>query len=301
MAEEGQTRDPAPSREEERGGSAGIPPGPGGARSKERPYERQESESPGPPEGQGPEAQPAPPPKDHRGRAGQKSRAPAKGPRPEAVAAREEARAAVRERRVAEQRRHKSLQRRRRLRNGAVLGLIIIVVTGFIVLGKVRSRASVRAFSRASLAAGCTPVQDTDGNLSHRHLNPGERVSYSTSPPSGGDHNPSPLVAGVYTTAFSDDPNAQNSIYQAVHSMEHGYVEVWYGGSSSDPQFEQLAKNFGNDTKVILSPYPQLPAGKTIGLTVWGRLQTCQKVSVPQVRGFINLYRLKTAPEPLAP
>ena len=230
---------------------------------------------------------------------------PAKGPRPDAVtahaAAREEARAAVRERRVAEQRRHKSLQRRRRLRNGAVLGLIIIVVTGFIVLGKVRSRASVRAFSRASLAAGCTPVQDTDGNLSHRHLNPGERVSYSTSPPSGGDHNPSPLVAGVYTTAFSDDPNSQNSIYQAVHSMEHGYVEVWYGGSSSDPQFEQLAKNFGNDTKVILSPYPQLPAGKTIALTVWGRLQTCQKASIPQVRGFINLYRLKTAPEPLAP
>src|SRR2546426_8076410 len=107
MAEEGQTRGPDPSREEERGGSAGIPPGPGGARSEERPYERQERESPGPPEGQGPEAQPAPPPKDHRSRAGQKPRVvPAKGPRPEALAARaaarEEARAAARERRVAE-------------------------------------------------------------------------------------------------------------------------------------------------------------------------------------------------------
>ena len=192
-------------------------------------------------------------------------------------------------------------QHRRWLRNGGVLGLIVIVVTGLIVWSKVRSGAAVRAFNQASLAAGCTPVKDTGANLSHRHLGQGERVTYSTSPPSGGDHNPSPLRAGVYTTAFSDDPNATDSIYQAVHSLEHGYVEIWYGGSVSDSQFQQLAQEFAGETKVILSPYPQLPAGQTIGLTAWGRLQTCHKLSIPQVRGFINLYRLKTALEPLAP
>jgi len=102
-------------------------------------------------------------------------------------------------------------------------------------------------------------------------------------------------------TAFADDPNATDSIYQAVHSLEHGYVEIWYGGSASDSQFQQLAQEFAGETKVVLSPYPQLPAGETIGLTTWGRLQTCHKVSIPQVRGFIDLYRLKTALEPLAP
>jgi len=179
--------------------------------------------------------------------------------------------------------------------------LIVVIVTGLIVLSRVRSGAAVRAFNQASEAAGCTPVKDTGANLSHRHLGPGERVTYSTSPPSGGDHNPSPLSAGVYTTAFSDDPNATDSIYQAVHSLEHGYVEIWYGGSASDSQFQQLSQEFASETKVILSPYPQLTAGQTIGLATWGRLQTCQKVSIPQVRGFIDRFRLKTAPEPLAP
>ncbi len=305
MAKEGPGKNRA-SRPGGTGGPAGTRPGARPEPSEHRPHERQQAESlNSPKEPEAPTRSPSPP-KSQKSRRGQRPEdVPAKGPRPGSVAARaaarDEARAAALERRVAEQRRRKTLQRRGWLRNGGVLGLIVIVVTGLIVWSKVRSGAAVRAFNQASLAAGCTPVKDTGDNLSHRHLGPGERVTYATSPPSGGDHNPTPLRAGVYTTAFSDDPNATDSIYQAVHSLEHGYVDIWYTGSASDSHFQQLAQEFAGETKVILSPYPQLPAGETIGLTTWGRLQTCRKVSVGQVRGFINRYRLKTAPEPLAP
>jgi hypothetical protein len=50
---------------------------------------------------------------------------------------------------------------------------------------------------------------------------------------------------------------------------------------------------------VIVASYPQLPTG-TVGLTAWGRLQTCQKANTAQIAQFIKLYRLKTASEPQA-
>jgi hypothetical protein len=95
----------------------------------------------------------------------------------------------------------------------------------------------------------------------------------------------------------STDPNAYPNIYQAVHSMEPGYVVVWYKGLSSQ-QVDSLGQ-FGNDFKVIVASYPQLPTG-TVGLTAWGRLQTCQKANTAQIAQFIKLYRLKTASEPQA-
>src|SRR5437667_10053 len=142
-----------------------------------------------------------------------------------------------------------------------------------------------------------TKNQNTDNNLSHAHLTTGQKATYTTSPPTGGPHNPTPLPAGVYAE-LSADPNVSPNIYQAVHSMEHGYVVVWYKALSSQ-QVDSLGQ-FGDDFKVIVAPYAQLPTG-AVGLTAWGRLQTCQKVSTAQIAQFIKLYRLKTASEPQAP
>ena len=168
---------------------------------------------------------------------------------------------------------------------------------GAVVFNRLNAVAARRAFQDLSAAVGCSSVRNTDNNLSHTHLSPGEKVSYTTSPPTGGAHNPTPLPAGVYAE-LSADPNVSPNIYQAVHSMEHGYVVVWYKGLSSQ-QVDSLGQ-FGDDFKVIVAPYPQLPTG-AVGLTAWGRLQTCQKVSTAQIAQFIKLYRLKTASEPQAP
>ena len=222
---------------------------------------------------------------------------PAKGPRPDVSARRQRERAAAVEQRRAEKLRAEALQRRRQLRKVTILVMVGLLIVGAIVFKRLTAIPAQRALREVSVAAGCGSVQNTDNNLSHAHLTAGQAVTYSTSPPTGGAHNPRPLPAGAYPQ-LSADPNVYPNIYQAVHSMEHGYVIVWYKGLSS-AQLDSLGQ-FGNDFKVIVTAYPQLPTG-TVALTAWGRLQTCQRMSTAQIAQFIKLYRLKTASEPQAP
>jgi hypothetical protein len=176
-----------------------------------------------------------------------------------------------------------------------VIALAVVVLAVVIGFFAVRSAQAGKEFQRLSTAAGCTAVQDTNpgGNtLGRTHLGPTETVTYSTSPPSGGPHNPVPLPHGVYAN-LSTDPAASPNIYQAVHSLEHGYVGIWYKSSS---ELAQLTP-FGDGSKVIVISYPQLPKG-SVALTAWGRLQSCDRTDSKQIQAFVDRYRLKSAPEP---
>lgn len=224
---------------------------------------------------------------------------PAKGPTAEAAAKRQEARAAARSKREEALRRKKAAERKRRLRNMGILGIAVVVIAAAVTYGVFHSRANKHAFTTLSAAAGCTGVQDTDPGLktlSHAHLGVTQTVTYSTSPPTGGAHNPEPLTSGVYG-ALSTDPGTNPNIYQAVHSLEHGYVIAWYKNSSDLPALNTLAA--ANTFKFIVTAYPTLPTG-TVGLTAWGRLQYCDKLNTDQIQHFIDQYRLKSASEPNA-
>jgi hypothetical protein len=229
---------------------------------------------------------------------------PAKGPTAEAAAKREEARTAARERRMEAQKQKKAAERKRKLRNSAIYaGIAVIVVVG-IVFAFLSSRHSTQAFATLSKAAGCTDVQDTTslaGTTSRTHLtdaqiNAGVTVTYSTSPPSGGTHHPSPLPKGVYgplSTNAKDNPN----LYEAVHSLEHGYVDIWYGSGLSSDQIASL-RSLADQDKVLVISYPNLPNGKSVAMSTWGRLQSCDKVNTNEIQAYIDQYKLKTAPEP---
>jgi len=205
------------------------------------------------------------------------------------------------------QKRKKAAERKRKLRNSAIFaGIAVLVVVG-IVFAFLSSRHSTPAFATLSKAAGCTDVQDTtslSGTTSRTHLTPeqinaGVTVTYSTSPPSGGAHHPSPLPKGVYgplSTSPKDNPN----LYQAVHSLEHGYVDIWYGNGLSNDQIASL-RSLADQDKVLVISYPNLPASQSVAMTTWGRLQSCGQVNTRQIQGYIDQYKLKTAPEPGAP
>jgi hypothetical protein len=232
---------------------------------------------------------------------------PAKGPTAEAAAKREEARTAARERRIEAQKRKKAAERKRKLRNSAIYaGIAVLVVVG-IAFAFLSSRHSKQAFATLSKAAGCTDVQDTTslaGTTSRTHLTPeqinaGVTVTYTTSPPSGGPHHPSPLPKGVYGP-LSTNPKDPNNLYRAVHSLEHGYVDIWYGNGLSNDQIASL-RSFADQDKVLVISYPNLPSGKSVARSTWGRLQSCDKVNTNQVQAYIDQYKLKTAPEPAAP
>src|SRR5207244_2163604 len=172
---------------------------------------------------------------------------PAKGPTAEAAARREEARAAARERRLEAQKRQKAAQRKRKVRNWAIYGGIAVAVVALTALAVVSSRHSTQAFTSLSKAAGCTDVQDTTSlpgttdrtHLTDAQISSGVTVTYSTSPPSGGTHYPSPLPKGIYGP-LSPNPRANPNIYEAVHSLEHGYVDIWYGNGPSTDQINSL-------------------------------------------------------------
>lgn len=229
-------------------------------------------------------------------RSGGTTRAPASGD----TRAHEDRRAKAKERRRAEQQRRRARERRRRLRTWGLVALAAAAVAGLVALRVARNAAEARRAEALGQAAGCGKVTKV-GGLSQGHLQPGEPAPrYATSPPVGGPHAPAPLSAGVYNDPLSEDLAATGpTIYQAVHSLEHGYVVVWYQGLT-DAQVDQLSKAFENERKVIVAPYPRLDRGE-VALTAWGRLQTCERPDTTLIRSFITRFRERTAPEPGAP
>src|SRR4029077_2024457 len=227
--------------------------------------------------------------------------APAKGPTAEAAARGGEARTAARGGGLEAQKRQKAAERKRKVRNWVIYGGAGAVVVVLIVLVVASSRHSKQAFSALSSAAGCTAVQDTTklaGTTDRTHLtdaqiSSGVTVTYSTSPPSGGTHYPSPLPKGVYGP-LSTNPKDNPNLYMAVHSLEHGYVDIWYGNGLSTDQINSL-RSFADQDKVLVISYPNLPAGKSVAMTTWGRMQTCDKVNTVQIQAYIDQNKLKTA------
>ena len=296
---------PAPPKSPAPGDAPGAPAPAEDASTEDAPaQDAPAQDAPGTPAGE-PQAPEWPKPPSTRGTR-KPAVVPAKGPTAEAAARREEARTAARERRLEAQKRQKAAERKRKVRNWALYGGIAVLVLVGIAFAVVSSRHSTQAFATLSRAAGCTDVEDTTklaGTTDRTHLtdaqiSSGVTVTYSTSPPSGGTHYPSPLPKGVYGP-LSTNPKENPNLYEAVHSLEHGYVDIWYGNGLSTDQVNSL-KSFADQDKVLVISYPNLPAGKSVAMTTWGRLQSCDKVDTDEIQAYIDQYKLKTAPEPSA-
>jgi hypothetical protein len=226
---------------------------------------------------------------------------------------------------------------RRTMYRRAAIGLVVAaLIAGIVVLStrpkgsplNAEERGLLAAATQAVQAAGCDEVQTTkeySGGNDRAHIGPGGAVttnpplsSYPSTPPASGPHNGTPLQANVY----SDPPD----IYQAIHSLEHAAVIIWYSpDAASDPAMaDELAKLqtfFGKtreQAKVIVAPYNypdqgaagQLPEGKKMVLVAWHKVQTCTSISLPVAYDFVVHYRfpapkgekwLGEAPEPSAP
>jgi hypothetical protein len=217
--------------------------------------------------------------------------------------------------------------RRRNQRIGFALlavAVVVVVVAVFMTSGgdgtsasDVPSAASVLSQATAAKdAAGCDTVQETpnyndapgaDPSIDHEHigsapdmLTPPKLSTYPTTPPASGPHNPVPLDAGVY-----DSPP---DVYQAIHSLEHGAVIIWYAPGTTGKALDDLLAFYGQPSsdadvgqaKIIVAPYSypdqgaagQLPAGEEMALVAWHRLQTCASVSLPVALDFSSQYEV---------
>jgi hypothetical protein len=127
--------------------------------------------------------------------------------------------------------------------------------------------------------------------LGHTHVT--GPVTYSVTPPVGGDHNPTPLNCGVYTKPVPNE--------YAVHSMEHGAVWITYQPSLPQSEVSQLKSFVDRQTELspqgattgtrymVLTPYPGLPS--PIVESSWGFQLRLSSPTDPRLQQFVNKFR----------
>lgn len=236
-----------------------------------------------------------------------KRRRPAPRPaaRPEPSPARAERKEEARKEREARIRRARRKVLLRRLSRIGVVILLAGLIAGFIYWRGGENRRLQEAAAQATQRLECTDVQDLPDE-GREHLGAGEPPpQYGSTPATSGRHSAATL--GTDIEVF-DEPIDTTLEPQAVHSLEHAYVIMYYreGGDAGLPQnvVDALADLARAEDKVIVAPYAELPEGQSLALAAWTHLQTCPRVTdadgvVAIAKGFINRFRGGgDAPEP---
>jgi hypothetical protein len=145
----------------------------------------------------------------------------------------------------------------------------------------------------AAKEAGCELKLDLpdEGNT---HITKEDEIpDYKTDPPTSGNHNPQQLADGAY----AEQPDA----WYAVHSMEHGRIEIQYSPDLSEQ--DQLALKGVFDQRpdgVLLFPNADMPYD--VAVTAWTQLIGCDTyeggATLDAIRDFRDTY-IGLGPEPL--
>jgi hypothetical protein len=154
--------------------------------------------------------------------------------------------------------------------------------------GPLRSPSVVR-----NLAAGW-PTASHNGPaaqaLAHDHVT--GPVTYSVTPPVGGQHNAIWMNCGIYDMPVPNE--------RAVHNLEHGAVWMTYRPSLPQSEVNQLRAFAGKQTMVPsteggpsrymdLSPYPGLPS--PIVTSSWGFQLRVSSPTDPRLQQFVSTFR----------
>ena len=127
--------------------------------------------------------------------------------------------------------------------------------------------------------------------LGHDHV--AGPVTYSVTPPVGGDHNATWMNCGVYDKPVPNE--------RGVHNLEHGAVWITYSPSLPQSEVSQLRAFFARQTVLNpdgagasryldLTPYPGLPS--PIVATAWGFQLRLTSPSDPRLQQFTGKFRV---------
>lgn len=136
------------------------------------------------------------------------------------------------------------------------------------------------------------------------HVADGTEVKYNTNPPSSGPHYGQPLPAGFYAEGDVVVDHPESHI---IHSLEHGYVAIWYNCDVLDEAAcdELIAEIVGvlnefGASKVIIFPWHDMDA--TLAMTSWGQWVLLEEFDAELVAIFVVENRSNPrAPEPNVP
>lgn len=127
--------------------------------------------------------------------------------------------------------------------------------------------------------------------LSSEHIVEGSQAVYNSSPPTSGEHWPTPARCGFYEDSLPDE--------RVVHNLEHGNIVISYNlPLESDVSALRTALNdIGlNNVWGIVRAYDQIPAGQ-IALNAWGVMDTISGVDASRIDLFFETYSGSLGPE----
>jgi Protein of unknown function (DUF3105) len=163
--------------------------------------------------------------------------------------------------------------------------LVVLLLSVFgvdLLRGRSTAAPALSGALRASLEKnGCTTDSRADGG--HRHV---PLVSYTVDPPAGGDHDPMPSPAGFY------DRGDVPSDGHLVHSLEHGFVVVWYRpGAVAPSTLDGLRDLAGRRRWVLVAPRSSMPT--PLAATAWHRRLLCPDGVTGPIGDFVSAFRDK--------
>jgi hypothetical protein len=167
----------------------------------------------------------------------------------------------------------------------AAVAAIIVAIAVYAIIKQNNKDDALRAtdldkLGASAVAAGCDPVKTVDGTGANEHTT--APVTYATTPPAFGMHNPAPDTSGIHVDPADERPPVE----VLVHNLEHGWTIVWYdesvaGDSGAVDVLKATADKFdghGNDPSynMIVAPWTSsdgggtpIPDGKHIAFTHW--------------------------------
>jgi hypothetical protein len=151
--------------------------------------------------------------------------------------------------------------------------------------------ASASTLPQAARAAGCVLRNPPDeGNT---HLLPSQPTpKYKSNPPTSGNHDPVPLANGVYEAPVTD-------FRHAVHTLEHGRIEVQYRPELPERDQLKLKGVIDEDFRdMVMFQNTTMPW--QVAAVAWDHYLGCKRYNdkvLDGVRAFRDKYR-DNGPEP---
>ena len=143
----------------------------------------------------------------------------------------------------------------------------------------------------AAEEAGCELKLDLEEQGSN-HLTK-DFPEYDTQPPTSGDHHPAQQADGAYIEQVPPE--------FAVHSLEHGRIEVQYSPDLAEAEQLELKGLFDESPAgMLLFPNPDMPF--EVAAAAWTQLLGCERyegaATIDAIRAFRDTYRGQ-GPEPV--
>jgi len=119
----------------------------------------------------------------------------------------------------------------------------------------------------AAKAAGCVLKDPPNEGATHTDA----KVTYKSSPPTSGDHNPSAAADGIY------DAGNEPAIESLVHSLEHGRINYQYRPGTPKRRVSQLETLFNEKEgyhQLVFRNSTRMPFA--VAATAWDHVVACE-------------------------